>query len=821
MTTKVKKEVKPKTIKVKAVKKLVKKQDSKTSSSIKIVSNITPKSSPAPIKEKFSLASLKPDTSKRKPKAKAVNPLKKIKADDVTVKLPKDISEKLLKRKVFFDSLLSYSSSIRFAKITSFTGYVFILTGLSFSVIGLTIEQNSSDQLSTTTCSTIDCPKLITDNNTALATPPTTTAASIPSVPPAISFPKDFPAELTASFELKVEVNSADNLFINIFSKTTGQITNLPGRLVNTNHYAFIIPVEVLTAGQYVIKAQVYDIGSVTKYNFTGPTFVIKNNLAEVSPEPTTTDVLPATPDKATTTKETLIKTPVSEATTTSSTTPEAEDTPGLNITLQSTSILTLHKILIKPIKLNPNFIEIYAEQKLSNVPRFIGLAAKNDQMWTFTLDSKTLPRGEYNLFAKTSLDNKIVKSPLVKFTAKYQPEPIVINTPDNSSSKAEPVIFTEKLKYNLTESSSTPTTTDNKTGAQLLKQRVDYYSSLEALQGTSTKEGDKAVTGTTDIAREESLRILDSNQKNLNDLLKKYASALQSSDESLMRLAKIELDRYRDSLVTKATTDTRTKDISDAVDKQLINEFERLQEQVERHEDILKKRTNDVIIRDTDNDGITDFDEVSLYNTDPNNPDTDNDGIQDGIEIMTGFDPLNIDADAVIRFHSPRDTNYVSGEEMQILSVLPVIETDANEGGVPIQAEIKGRALPNSYVTLFIYSSPTVVTVRTDEAGEFEYTFTKELEDGEHEIYIALTDNTGNIVVSSEPFKFIKTAEAFTPVDAQEKTIPATPIFSDTQLKSYGVTASMGVVAFGLILLMLGRNLKTRPEDQVLDNKS
>jgi len=43
----------------------------------------------------------------------------------------------------------------------------------------------------------------------------------------------------------------------------------------------------------------------------------------------------------------------------------------------------------------------------------------------------------------------------------------------------------------------------------------------------------------------------------------------------------------------------------------------------------------------DQDEDGISDFDEVRIYGTDPNNSDTDGDGYPDGVEIDGGFDPL------------------------------------------------------------------------------------------------------------------------------------------------------------------------------------
>ena len=48
-----------------------------------------------------------------------------------------------------------------------------------------------------------------------------------------------------------------------------------------------------------------------------------------------------------------------------------------------------------------------------------------------------------------------------------------------------------------------------------------------------------------------------------------------------------------------------------------------------------------DPLKADTDGDGLSDRDEVMVWHTDPLNPDTDGDGYKDGDEVKNGFNPL------------------------------------------------------------------------------------------------------------------------------------------------------------------------------------
>ncbi|MHA1353007.1 MAG: hypothetical protein ACTSPP_09495, partial [Candidatus Heimdallarchaeaceae archaeon] len=55
-----------------------------------------------------------------------------------------------------------------------------------------------------------------------------------------------------------------------------------------------------------------------------------------------------------------------------------------------------------------------------------------------------------------------------------------------------------------------------------------------------------------------------------------------------------------------------------------------------------MKEYFTNPIDNDSDNDSLTDYEEVKIYGTDPNNDDSDGDGDPDGKEIENGLDPLN-----------------------------------------------------------------------------------------------------------------------------------------------------------------------------------
>lgn len=55
----------------------------------------------------------------------------------------------------------------------------------------------------------------------------------------------------------------------------------------------------------------------------------------------------------------------------------------------------------------------------------------------------------------------------------------------------------------------------------------------------------------------------------------------------------------------------------------------------------VAQERAAPIVDVDSDEDGLTDVEEIGTYMTDPENPDTDGDGYLDGAEVKGGYDPL------------------------------------------------------------------------------------------------------------------------------------------------------------------------------------
>ena len=212
---------------------------------------------------------------------------------------------------------------------------------------------------------------------------------------------------------------------------------------------------------------------------------------------------------------------------------------------------------------------------------------------------------------------------------------------------------------------------------------------------------------------------------------------------------------------------------------KQIIDEkIEELEKKRLEKERMFAERVGSRIYEDSDNDGVSDYDELNIFHTDPNVADTDSDGVPDGTELLLGKNPLSglsgdqpiatgtdmVVVEDDIIYEDPK----IAGEEKPELIVaeeIKVLETEMSDDGKEKAKKIlfQGTAPANSFITVYIFSTPIIVTMKTDENGNWSYILDKELEDGNHEIHVAITDNAGKIFAKSKPLPFIKEAAAVT----------------------------------------------------------
>jgi len=161
------------------------------------------------------------------------------------------------------------------------------------------------------------------------------------------------------------------------------------------------------------------------------------------------------------------------------------------------------------------------------------------------------------------------------------------------------------------------------------------------------------------------------------------------------------------------------------------------------------------ILLADTDGDGLLDGREMEM-GTDPLNPDTDGDGLLDGDEAAMGYNPLTPSEFAADPIVDPRP---LPPMQFEIYKVEEAVSVKIGEDGRSA-IRFSGQGLPLSYVTLFIYSAPVIVAVKTDAHGRWTYTLDKPLEDGQHSVYAARINAQGRIAARSEVYVFKKTGD-------------------------------------------------------------
>jgi hypothetical protein len=692
--------------------------------------------------------------------------------------------------------------------------------GICFLLLGslVTYSQLTSVELLDETCAAGSC-------NTALVGSAADAATANTNQDNYVELLADVPDIVDEKVGIPMQFSTAENVraYVRHLSKQSVTENRLVLEPIGNNKFeAYIDPVK-LDPNQYELMVSVLHASNSrpTVYSLGFFAILAESDVSEVE------DDLSDSVDRATTSLPQTVGDSVSEQntqppTTTASTASTTQSTSAIDkpVTYKETTPVEAKKVqpevkepeLIEAATVPESPVRITANQELFGIgevsvtnanrgeivsfyirpvqslnTQFIGQLIPGVR--TFRFDTKNFPNGQYQLYAERRQEQTISSSNTITFTI------------NNVRASVVPV--------------SAPAATTTK--RQLFDVTSDLQVPIQQLANTS-----RTTTHTDFSVQDRARTVIATNPETLNDLFQRYAVAEQSGDPTLIVEAKRAIQNYRERLLSQALNNERDRLFAKELEVSLGQEIDALIKKVQTFETIRKGRTDVDSSTDTDGDGISDFDEINLYSTDPALADSDYDGFTDGAEIISGFNPNDAAAEAAIAYQSPKESvGVVTTQKLQVTEVVPEVELSANDSANNVRAVVRGKGLPNSFVTLFVYSKPTIVTVRTEADGSFAYTFTKELEDGQHEVFVALTDNTGSIVAQSEVFTFIKEAQAFTPVDAQAVSGTIVAPEAGSQLSPYRIVLGMSVFALGILLVLLGVGLRSnRPDDVILQDK-
>jgi len=353
--------------------------------------------------------------------------------------------------------------------------------------------------------------------------------------------------------------------------------------------------------------------------------------------------------------------------------------------------------------------------------------------------------------------------------------------------------IFTGVVVYAQVDTSLTDNTSSEKTlddSSEQLRTQTDEL--LKILQ-----EGD--TVRINEIKREMIENAIRVSEKNENEDGEKSDSDSEEAEDVQ--------SETEEGSISDSDVDERTEEVEAAVAKK----NERLLNRIEFTRGGDTEDSNGPL-RDSDNDGISDYDEANIYDTDPLSSDSDGDGYIDGVEILAGFDPRDSSRESVIKYEDPRDYGVVNADLFSVskIEVAEVDSEDETETGLQGKVSLEGRSLPGAFITIYIFSTPIVVTIKVDKEGSWKYTMDKELEDGEHEVYVAMTDSGGAVIAKSNPIPFVKEARAITVDEALLSLEVDSTQLSLFNTRSLYAALFLFVFIIGLFFIFVGGRLKS-----------
>jgi len=423
--------------------------------------------------------------------------------------------------------------------------------------------------------------------------------------------------------------------------------------------------------------------------------------------------------------------------------------------------------------------IEIYMRNTSSLSPVFIGKAEKiSEGVFKFSFDTVNFPNGNYAIFAKaiTNLGEYESEEILIEIDNKVKKEVEKIKEIEKETKALEPQLMEKEKKA---EKLIDEIKTEIENRIQEITREIPVKIEKKEIEiAPEIKELKKIVEN--EVAKEETSTTKQEKEMRKEEIVKKIVQPIEEKIEKLPEKEKEIAMKKKEEFEKRI--------------KEKLKEAEIKLAQIAK----AKKEISELSFKDSDGDGLYDWQEISL-GTDPLNPDTDQDGFLDGIEVKYGFDSKKPDPAPRMFVGDPK-------KEGKISEKLSVEKVEILEG----KLKITGKGIPKSFVTIYIYSNPIIAMARVNEKGYFEYILDKPLADGTHTVYVALTNNQGKIEEKSPAFSFVKTGDKILRITELEAKVPTSPAQSLLNL-FFAFTLATIVIALGIAFLVIGLAIREK----------
>ena len=127
----------------------------------------------------------------------------------------------------------------------------------------------------------------------------------------------------------------------------------------------------------------------------------------------------------------------------------------------------------------------------------------------------------------------------------------------------------------------------------------------------------------------------------------------------------------------------------------------------------------------------------------------------------------------------------------------------------------LRGTSTPNTTILLYIFSEPLVLTTTTDENGNWTYVLEDPLEPGEHEVFVAVEDDNGDVVRSSAfTFNVAQAASIETNPSGLSLTLDLSDPTQNSTIYYVSGVAAVVLVGLGLYVFVVRRKTDLLPDD-------